>query len=288
MENYRIDAIGLLLALIAITLLLSEPQMNFGFLSSLSGLTILLVLSAFDRRYRSGVQSLAFAAVAGACCLLIDGYLLQLLAEPKLDRGGFDRWLSIIWLVEAVIFWSIDRARMGSREQAAAGVPLPVARTTGQGFIAQSMPVSTPAPSYVPPAPAYVPPAPAPPAPPPQPVYREPEPPVPVYVPPPPPPVEPIPPPVTPPPVTPPAPPPVHVIPPGKEVMIYVNLMGEAMNMLRAVRAENLGRDFYLIADEMPEGEDWEFKPGQIVKCKKKNLSSGKGLVAFEEAPRAN
>ena len=70
--------------------------------------------------------------------------------------------------------------------------------------------------------------------------------------------------------------------------MIYVNLMGEGMNVLRTVRAESLGRDFYLIADEMPAGEDWEFKPGQIVRCRKKNLSNGKGWVAFEEAPRAN
>jgi hypothetical protein len=289
MENSRIDAVGLLLAVVAATLAFSAAQMNFGYLSSLTGLTLLLVVLAFDRQgYRSGLQSFAFAAVCGACLTLASGYVLRLISSPtnpKPDYAVFEEWLSIAWLVGTVIFWGIDRARMGSREQATAGVPLPVARTTGQGFIAQSAPAST----YVPPAPAYVPPAPAPPAPP-QPVYREPEPPAPVYVPPPPPPpppVEPTPPPVTPPPVTPPAPPPVHVIPPGKEVMIYVNLMGEAMNMLRAVRAENLGRDFYLIADEMPEGEDWEFKPGQIVKCKKKNLSSGKGLVAFEEAPRA-
>jgi hypothetical protein len=293
MENYRIDAIGLLLALIAITLLLSEPQMGFGFLSSLSGLTILLVMSAFDRRHRSGVQSLAFAAVAGACCLPIDGYLLQLLAEPKLDHVGADKWLSVMWLVETAIFWGIDSARMGSRAQTFPDVPSPAARSTGQGFIAQSMPatgyvqpVPPPAPAYVPPVPtpAYVPPPPAP-----QPVYREPEPAAAAYAPPPPL-IEPIDPPFTAPPPPPPAPvarPPVHQIPPGKEATIYVNLVGEAMTMLRAVRAESVGRDFYLIADEMPENETWEFKPGQIVRCKKKNLSSGKALVAFEEAPRA-
>jgi hypothetical protein len=37
----------------------------------------------------------------------------------------------------------------------------------------------------------------------------------------------------------------------------------------------------------MPEGENWEYAPGQVVRCRKKNLSSGKGLVAYEEAPRA-
>jgi hypothetical protein len=85
------------------------------------------------------------------------------------------------------------------------------------------------------------------------------------------------------------APPPKAPIPTGqgKEVSIYINLLGEGMNVLRAVRAEHLGRDFYIIVEEMPTGETWEYGPGQVVRCKKKNLSSGKGLVAFEEAPRA-
>jgi hypothetical protein len=59
------------------------------------------------------------------------------------------------------------------------------------------------------------------------------------------------------------------------------------MNVLRSVRAEHLGRDFYIIVDEMPADENWEFVPGQVVRCKKKSLSNGKGLVAYEEAPRA-
>ena len=73
----------------------------------------------------------------------------------------------------------------------------------------------------------------------------------------------------------------------GKEVNIYVTMLGEGMNVLRSVRAEHLGRDFYMIIDEMPADETWEFTPGQVVRCKKKNLSNGKGLVAYEEAPRA-
>lgn len=69
--------------------------------------------------------------------------------------------------------------------------------------------------------------------------------------------------------------------------MIYVTLMGEGLNVLRSVRAEYLGRDFYMITDEMPEGETWQFQPGQVVRCTKKKLSSGKAMVATEEAPRA-
>jgi hypothetical protein len=57
--------------------------------------------------------------------------------------------------------------------------------------------------------------------------------------------------------------------------------------MLRAVRAEHLGRDYYRIIEPMPESEQWEYSTGQVVVCRKKNLSSGKALVAVEEAPRA-
>jgi hypothetical protein len=77
-------------------------------------------------------------------------------------------------------------------------------------------------------------------------------------------------------------------VPPGKVIEIFVNLVGEGLNVLRRVRAEHLGRDFYRILDEMPQGENWQFQPGQVVRCRKTKLSSGKALVAFEEAPRAS
>ncbi len=81
---------------------------------------------------------------------------------------------------------------------------------------------------------------------------------------------------------------PMPIIPQtGKEATIYVSLVGEGLNVLRSVKAEHVGRDFYRIVEPMPEGESWQFQPGQVVRCKKKNLSSGKGLVATEEAPRA-
>jgi hypothetical protein len=73
----------------------------------------------------------------------------------------------------------------------------------------------------------------------------------------------------------------------GKEVEIYVSLLGEGLNLMRTVRAEPLGHDYYRILEEMPEGETWQFGPGQVVKCKKKSLSTGKAMVAVEEAPRS-
>jgi hypothetical protein len=80
---------------------------------------------------------------------------------------------------------------------------------------------------------------------------------------------------------------PTPIIPRGKETMIYINLLGEGLNVMRSVTAEHVGRDYYKIVDTMPEGETWQFQPGQVVRCKKQTLSTGKALVAFEEAPRS-
>ncbi len=87
-----------------------------------------------------------------------------------------------------------------------------------------------------------------------------------------------------------PAPPPNAIALPvraGKPATIYLNLMGEGLACLRPVQAEHMGKDYYRIVETVPENEAWEFQPGQIVRCQKKNLSSGKALVAIEEAPRA-
>jgi amino acid transporter len=83
-----------------------------------------------------------------------------------------------------------------------------------------------------------------------------------------------------------PAPPPPP--PPAPQTDIYVTLVGEGLNLMRTVKAEHVGRDFYKIVEPMPEGETWEFTPGQVVRVKKRNLSTGKALVAVEEAPRAS
>ena len=86
------------------------------------------------------------------------------------------------------------------------------------------------------------------------------------------------------------APPPNAIAVPigaGKPATIYLNLVGEGLVCLRPVQSEHMGKDYYRIVETVPEGETWEFQPGQIVRCQKKNLSSGKALVAIEEAPRA-
>jgi hypothetical protein len=314
MSRTRIDAVALLAAILVAGVTFFAPS-NLSYLAAAIGLTAVFVLLAFDGEgYRSAFESFAYAAAIGLC-LVMPASLLLRLTGMNLDAA---REL-IVWLVALVVFIAIDRARMSGRvEQPASGSFI---RPTSGSFITPAPAVpqySAPA-QYAGPAPVPQPaftstPPPAPPAPvapPLQPVPAVPPAPPPVFAEAPPPPlpqfaapahapvqttpsaasVQPAP---TPAPIEIPAPtqisvqsPPVVPVPAGKEAMIYVNLKDEGLNVLRSVRAEHLGRDYYRILEEMPAGETWEFQQGQIVRCQKKRLSSGKALVATEEAPRA-
>jgi len=249
-------------------------------LACLSGFTILVTLFAYDRRgARTGWQSLAFAFVCGLALQLAILYPLVLLLS------GFaltNQLPALVWLAGTAIFWFVDRARMDARHAASFNAypqpPVPQAVPSIYSTASYSAPpppapvqptfTRAPEPQPEPFAQAAAPAAPylAP--------HAEPD-------------LEPvtteIAAPVTPAPVVPPPVPTGQ----GKEVSIFINLLGEGMNVLRAVRAEHLGRDYYIIIEPMPPGETWEYLPGQVVRCRKKNLSSGKGLVAYEEAPRA-
>lgn len=277
MGKSRIDAWSLFLALAAGAVLLAVLNSFgwiFAWLSGIGGLILLFVLFSYDREgVRSGFQSLAFSGVCGFALMLIVAAVFQsgVLGNIARDRV-FGEYLPIAWLCATFVFIVIDRARMGPRFQESLGptsLGIPAARR------------------YEAPAPVYEAPSPAVPEHQPQPefakaepvqaapaestseltaAYEAPsEPPAPAVV-------------------------PERAVPIAhrKETSIYVNLVGEGVSMLRTVRAEHMGKDFYLITEPMPEGETWQFATGQIVRCKKKNLSHGKGLVATEEAPRAS
>ena len=263
MATSRINLPSLLVAFIAGLVALRDAQ---NLLACLAGLALLVALFAYDQRgARTAAQSLAFAFVCGlallvACLYPLNGLLAGMVGANFLPVG--------IWLIGTFMFFLIDRSRMGSRQYAGAGgYPQATGATPTTIFSTVPPPVAAQQAFTAAPSPAPVPVYQAPRA-----VEPQPEP---VY------PSAPAP---TPPPVAIPAPPPVLS---GKEVSIYVNMLGEGMNVLRAVPAEHLGRDFYMIVGEMPADESWEYVPGQVVRCKKKSLSNGKGLVAFEEAPRA-
>jgi len=254
----RINLPALLAAFIGGLVALHDAQ---SLAASLAGLTILTALVAYDERgVRNGLQSLVFALVCGLALLCTVSYPLRALLGdsglavlPVLLAKEFS---AAIWIASAAIFWFVDRARMNARQSLSLrpqAMPpmMPPFEPPPIRETRAFAPVARPEIQFEPQA-----------VPEPEPVYA---------------------------PAAPAAMPaaPTPVSSGGKEVSIYVNMMGEGMSVLRAVRAEHLGRDFYIIVDEMPADETWEYVTGQVVRCRKKNLSNGKGLVAYEEAPRA-
>jgi hypothetical protein len=280
-ESSRFESIALIGAVIGAAVLGSQVLAIGTGAAALGDIAILLSLFAFDAAAaRSGGQSLAFAGAAGFCLLAPFNVLADAISPPA--SGARPYWLiTFVWIVATVILFAVDRFRMSSREAVGLGGglasglagPVPAAPIS---FSPVQQATYRPAPIRVeptppPPVPQSIvvqPPAPAP-VPIPQPVFASA--------------VMPAPEPVT---QVVAAAPDVTAIPPGREALIYLNLVGEGLNVLRTVRAENLGRDYYRIADIMPEGEQWEFTPGQVVRCRKKSLSNGKHMVAYEEAPR--
>lgn len=305
MERSRLDAATLLLALaVGGALVFLAAPANFSYLTTIAGFILLIVLFAYDQEgVRSVLQSLAFGAVTGFALMLAAAILYEYsLARAANVTGAAAQQdylqprLALTWVFGTVLFWAIDRARMGGRVANEARTALPTA-VGRRAFIPDYGGVPVPPPAAPRPAPppyvpqqtvASTPPPPdysatrvsVQPAAPPRPASEEPTEPIPV--------VAPEPPPVSPPTVSvpqPTAPQPIPVT--GKVTMIYVGLVGEGLNVLRSVSAEQLGHDFYRIIDNMPEGETWAFQPGQVVRCRKQKLSSGKAMVAYEEAPRA-
>jgi hypothetical protein len=280
----RLNLPTLLMAFIGGLVALYDAQ---GLAASLAGLALLTALVAYDERgLRNDMQSLAFAFVCGLAALCSVSYPLHALLGDSglaiLPAFLAKEFSAAIWLFATVIFWFIDRARMNSRQSLSLGA---VARMPTMAYPVAQQPVRetrifAPAPQQ----PIVQPQTAVPQA---EPVYvPEPIPiaaglapiPIPVAA-------ETVPTPSAPQPVFAPAPQPPR--PSGKPATIYVNMLGEGMNLMRPVQAENLGRDFYIIVDEMPADETWEFVPGQVVRCRKKTLSHGKAMVAYEEAPRA-
>ena len=75
---------------------------------------------------------------------------------------------------------------------------------------------------------------------------------------------------------------------------IHVYLLEEATDTWRPVEAEVLGLGLFRIPAEtaVPEGEQWEFQPGDVVRCEERTLLEGatpvRSLVAVERVPASN
>lgn len=67
---------------------------------------------------------------------------------------------------------------------------------------------------------------------------------------------------------------------------IYVELLYEGVDVWRPVEAENLGNATYRLiapADYDAAIEEWQFKPGTLVRCEMRLLRDGPTLVAISE-----
>jgi hypothetical protein len=282
MQKSQIELLALIGAVIATPFALTLPA-PYAWVTSISGLVLLVALFSYDQEgQRSAFQSVAFSGACGLGVMLLSVVYYHWLAdkgEVHMADGRIETlWLPLTWLCSTIAICAIDRIRMLAYKDARKRSEDQVQR----GFVpkyATSETQSKPAAEFVAPSAqtargaqsvlaASAPVAPAAPA---APVQQS----IPV------PPQTQV--------VTAPPPAPVPIpLPHGKETEIYVALVGEGLNLMRTVKAEHVGRDFYKIVEEMPEGETWEFTPGQVVRCKKRNLSTGKGWVAVEEAPRAS
>jgi hypothetical protein len=61
--------------------------------------------------------------------------------------------------------------------------------------------------------------------------------------------------------------------------IIYVELVGEAVDVWRPVAAIVQQPGIYRLPDEPPDAETWAFAPGSLVRCELRSLSGGRELV---------
>ncbi len=66
-----------------------------------------------------------------------------------------------------------------------------------------------------------------------------------------------------------------------KPVEIYMRLIGLHHEQWRVAEAVPMGEDLYKVIGPIPDGEQWEFQPGQIVSVEEFVLTlGGYGLLA--------
>lgn len=258
MRKYEAGAAALIGAAIIGTLGFALGPLRAGWIPTLASVCVLAVLLAFDGpRTRGFGQSLGYSSVCGlllatAAMYPVVQWVPGLAAAPA-DALGPKPWLPAIWIASTLGFLALDRVRVNTRP---VGLEISAAQPVVTAPVAavapppvERTPVAVPAAQATAAVPTAAPLTPAPA----KPAEAKPRP-----------------------------------IPRGTPATIYLNLVGTGIACLRAVKAEHLGKDFYRITEPVPAGEEWEFRTGQIVRCRKKTLSSGKAMVAVEEAPRAS
>lgn len=71
----------------------------------------------------------------------------------------------------------------------------------------------------------------------------------------------------------------------GQTCSVFVRLLGEGTAVWRSVSALCVGPGLFRLLGPIPEGECWEFGPGEVVRCAMRVFSGGgQGLAAFQRA----
>jgi hypothetical protein len=65
------------------------------------------------------------------------------------------------------------------------------------------------------------------------------------------------------------------------ESTIYVQLLGEDVDVWRPVTAAHEADGTYRLPDEQPDTETWAFPPGSRVRCERRTIDGASELVAF-------
>jgi hypothetical protein len=65
---------------------------------------------------------------------------------------------------------------------------------------------------------------------------------------------------------------------------VYVALLDEGTDAWRPVAAEQVRPGLFRLLGPVPEGEHWQFQPGDIVRCQERVPSAGRALTAVERS----
>lgn len=70
---------------------------------------------------------------------------------------------------------------------------------------------------------------------------------------------------------------------------VFVALLNEGTEVWRPVPAIHIQGNVFKLGGSVPEDEEWQFLPGQIVECENKTFSGGtSGLVAIRSIEPPN
>lgn len=115
MKRSEIDPAALLGAVLAAGLVLVIEKGPFGWLSTVGGLMLLMVIFAYDQEgERSLFQSMAFSGVASFCFVLAIAIVPEfLLGGIRRDESAVSDWmLGSMWFSATVLLTFLDRWKL--------------------------------------------------------------------------------------------------------------------------------------------------------------------------------